>query len=643
MRRFYLTCFLLFAALIAAAQTLPQKNDKWQGYNRIFTTIAGHSAYYVKPAQALPGNPWIWRTSSGYHPEVYSILLAKGFYLAFLSFDDQYGIPAAMQVYDKYYNYLTDTLHLATRVCMEGETRGALYAMAWAKRNPDKVTCVYAETPDYDFKSWPGRRKSSSGDTIALRELKHLFHFTEEQAIAFKDNPVDNLAGLAAFKVPVFNVVGIHDKLAPYADNTGLFIDQYVALGGPTTVYPVTEGPEELQGHHFPLKHAALYAQFIYDNSYPVKDIIPYKDYINVRGGLGNFYRAAVINKRATIAFLGGSITHNSGWRDMVCSYLRERFPETDFHFIAAGIPSLGSLPHVFRVQRDVLDSGKVDLMFIEAAVNDKGTDSLVQVRSLEGIVRHARKVNPAMDMALLELADPGSFSRYSKGQVPREVANHELVAEHYGLPSLNMAKEAYEKIKNQEFIWKDDFKDIHPALYGQTLYFESIKKMLQICLNGTASVAVKNYKLPALLDKNSFTSGSYYDIKNAKTDAGWTIDEKWHPVTHLELRPGFYDVPVLSSSTPGSTLTLAFKGTAVGIAVASGPESGTISYDIDNGPYKEIDLYTNASGALYLPLYILLGSGLNNGNHTLTIKLTDKRNRKSEGTACHIVHFFKN
>jgi sialidase-1 len=574
-----------------------------------------------------------------------TILLAKGFYVAYLSFDNQYGSPAAMQIWDNFYNYLTDTLHLATKVCLEDVSRGALYALAWAKRNPDKVTCIYSETPVYDFKSWPGGKEKSPGDTAAWRQLKQIFHFTEEQAIAYKDNPVDNLAGLAAFKVPVFNVIGIHDKLAPYADNTGLFVERYTAVGGPVAVYPVTEGPEELQGHHFPLKHAQQYADFIYGNTYPVKNIIPYTDYIKIRGGLANFYYAAMINKKATVAFLGGSLTHNPGWRDMVCNYLKERFPETDFHFIAAGIPSLGSLPHTFRLQQDVLDTGKIDLMFIEAAGNDRvnATDSLTQVRSLEGIVRHARKSNPMMDMILVEFAVPDVFGYYDKGITPAEITNHELVASHYALPSANISKEVYDKIKNHELNWKDDFKDVHPAPYGQELYFESLKKMLEMCLKYKSPVAAKNYKMPPLLDKNSFLNGSYYDIKNAKTDVSWTIDPKWHPATRLELRPGFFDVPVLSSSTPGAMLKLPFKGNAIGIAVASGPESGIISYSIDNAPYKEIDLYTYASNALYLPWYILLGDGLHNGNHTLIIKLTGKKNKKSEGTACHIVHFFKN
>jgi len=642
MNKTLLVCLVLFMSLAASGQ----KSDKWQGYDRTFITIGNHTGYYVKPAKALPGNPWVWRASfPDYHPAVDTILLSRGFYVAYLSIDNQYGSPGAMQVWDKFYNYLTDTLHLATKVCLEDVSRGALYALAWAKRNPDKVSCIYSETPVYDFKSWPGGKGKGPGDTAAWRQLKEVYHFTEEQALAYKDNPVDNLEGLAAFKVPVLNVTGIHDQLAPFAENTSPFVERYTALGGPVAIYPVTEGPEELQGHHFPIKHAINYADFIYYNSYPVKKVLPYTNYIHVRKGTGNFYNAAAIGKKATVAFLGGSITDNPGWRQMVCAYLRERFPEIDFHFIAAGIPSLGSLPHAFRLQRDVLDSGKVDLMFVEAAVNDRtnGTDSLTQVKALEGIVRHALKSSPLMDIVMMEFADEDKFGDYRKGKTPIETFNHELVANHYGLPSIDLAKEAYDKIQNKELNWKDDFKDVHPAPYGQALYFETIKKLLEICLNGTAPVKNKPTLVRSSLNKTSFVNGSYYSIKNAKVDGNWTLDESWKPTDHLPTRKGFVNVPVLSSATPGATLRLQFKGSAIGIAVISGADAGMISWSVDGEPFKLIDLFTKWSNSLYIPWYILLKGDLHQGTHTLTIKISEQHNKASKGNNCHLVYFLKN
>lgn len=635
--------FLFVCLFITAVHAQPAKTDQWHGYERTYLSIEGHKAYYVKPVKALDGHPWVWRASfPDWHTEIDSILLSKGFYIAYLNVDDQYGSPAALQLWDKLYYYLTDTLGLSARPAIEAVSRGTLYAIGWAKRNPDKVSCVYAETPVYDIKSWPGGKGKGPGDAAAWKQLKEVYHFTEQQALNYHDNPVDSLEGLASFKVPVINVIGINDKLAPREENTDVFVKNYTLLGGPAIIYPVTEGPQELQGHHFPVKHAAEYAQLVYNYSYPVKKLLPYSNYYHIRDGISHFYHKLTKEKQATIAFLGGSITFNPGWRDKLCMYLKERFPDTKFRFIKAAIPSLGSLPHAFRLQRDLLDSGKVDLMFVEAAVNDRGSgvDSISQLRSLEGIVRHAKRSNPAMDIVFMEFADTYKTRDFNKGIVPAEVARHETVAEYYRLPSIDQAKEVAEKINNKEFSWTDDFKDIHPAPFGQELYFQSIKAFLEQSFTHPFN---KPAYYPAALNKFSFDKGHYSDIARAKHDANWVLNPNWKPSNNQSTREGFVNVPMLTTEKAGATLTYSFKGNAVGIAIISGNDAGMINYQIDNSPAKKIDLFTEWSGWLHLPYYILLGGGLHSGAHTLTITTLAEKNPDSKSNACRIVHFFVN
>jgi sialidase-1 len=647
LNRKYLIGFILisfFLPVAKAQDNTAAKTTRWQGFEQVHVTIQGHKAYYVKPAKPLPGNPWVWRTSfPDWHTEMDSLLLSRGFHVVFLNVDDQYGAPSAMRVYDKFYTYLTDTIKLASKTAIEGVSRGGLYALNWAKRNPDKVSCIYAETPVYDFKSWPGGKGTGPGGADEWKQLKEVYGFTEQQALDYKDNPVDNLEGLASFKVPVLNVIGLDDKLAPPAENSLLFAQRYIALGGPVSTYPATEGPQVMQGHHFPIKHAAEYAGFIYYNSYPVKAPLAYDKYFTVRGGVSNFYKAVNTDKKATVAFLGGSITFNPGWRDKVCTYLKETFPQTQFTFIAAGIPSLGSLPHTFRLQQDVLAAGKTDLLFLEAAVNDRvnKTDSLTQVRALEGIIRHAKNSNPKMDIVLMEFADPDKTTDYNNNITPVEIINHEMVAARYNLPSINIAKEVRDKINNKEFDWNDDFKDLHPSPFGQELYFANIKKLLEVSAN--TSVKTNSAKLPVPLNNANFEYGSYYNIGNAKHDNLWAIADNWQPADGLATRPGFVNVPMLVTEKAGAELTLPFKGTAVGMAVVSGSDAGIVSYSIDGLPFKDIDLYTPWSGMLHLPWYVLFSGNLKNGSHTLKIKISANKNSGSKGHACRIVNFLVN
>ncbi len=635
-------CFFLSVK----AQDKPTATQ-WKGFEKTTFLIDGHQAYYVKPAHSLPGNPWVWRSSfPDWHTDMDSILLTRGFYIAYINVDDQYGSPQSLQVWDKFYYYLINKMSFAPKAALEAVSRGGLYAYGWAKRNPDKVICIYAETPVCDIKSWPGGKEKGIGDTALWSQLKRAYHFTEQQAIAYHDNPIDNLEGLASFRVPILHVIGLNDKWAPPAENTYPLAQNYVAAGGAISIYPVTKGPQELQGHHFAIDRPDYYASFIYDNSFPVKKILPYSNYYEKANQLRNFYNAVSTKKEVTVTFLGGSITYNPGWRPKVYQYLQERFPNTIFHFIAAGIPSLGSLPHVFRLQHDVLDSGKTDLLFVEAAVNDRvnGTDSITQVRDLEGIIRHAKKSNPDMDIVTMAFADPEKTGDYNKGIIPVEIKNHQLVAQHYNLPFINIAKEVRDKINNKEFSWDDDFKDLHPAAFGQELYFATIKSLLNDCFDNPPTGTNSNKAtLPQPLNKGSFANGNYYNITNARYKTGWAIDNNWKPADGLSTRDGFVNIPVLSSNTPGAELSLPFAGTAVGIAIVSGGDAGIISYSVDDHPEKTIDLYTQWSSFLHLPWYVLLGSDLKPGKHILKIRISEQKNSASKDHACRIVNFLVN
>lgn len=387
----------------------------------------------------------------------------------------------------------------------------------------------------------------------------------------------------------------------------------------------------------------AIYFAIPVNAQQPAKGELPYGDYYEKRGGINNFL-SAVAKKRATVAFLGGSITFNPGWRDMVTTYLKETYPQTRFRFIAAGIPSLGSLPHAFRLKRDVLDSGRVDLLFLEAAVNDRvnRTDSLTQIRDLEGIVRHAKRSNPRIDIVMMSFADLEKNNDYAKGKIPAEVFNHELVATRYNLPSINLAKEVYDKIHNKEFNWDADFKDLHPSPFGQQLYFANIKSLLQkLAAKHVRKMALK--ALPKPLNAANFEHGNYYNIANATHDENWAIDNNWAPKDSLGTRPGFVNVPMLVTEKAGAELTLPFAGTAVGMGIVSGADAGIVSYALDGGEYKDIDLYTAWSGGLHLPWYVLFSGGLKKGNHVLKLKIADKHNINSKGNACRIVYFFRN
>lgn len=249
-------------------------------------------------------------------------------------------------------------------------------------------------------------------------------------------------------------------------ENTYILANKYIRLGGPATIYPNTLGKQTLKGHHFPIDDLNAGANFI-RNSYPeVNPKLEGSTFHTLRNKLHNAQMIFEREKKGRVAFLGGSITQGGGWRDSICAYLQKRFPETQFEFIAAGISSMGSTPGAFRFERDVLAKGKVDLLFEDAAVNDRanGFGPETQVLGMEGIVRHARESNPAIDIVMMHFVDPEKMTEYRKGITPPEILNHEKVAAHYGLSTINLAKEVTDRIDNGEFTWEKDFKNLHPS-----------------------------------------------------------------------------------------------------------------------------------------------------------------------------------
>ncbi|OCX52491.1 hypothetical protein BEL04_13595 [Mucilaginibacter sp. PPCGB 2223] len=375
------------------------------------------------------------------------------------------------------------------------------------------------------------------------------------------------------------------------------------------------------------------------------KTLLKSEAYIKRFGDLSNTLYLIKTEKTASVVFFGGSITHNPGWRDKVGAYLQQSFPDTKFNLLNAGIPSLGSLPHAFRIKQDVLSKGKVDLMFLETAVNDRGngTNEQTQRRALEGIIRHVLKTNPYANIVMMAFVDPDKMKDYSAGKIPPEVQIHEDMAKMYHLPLINLAKEVTDRVNAGEFTWEKDFKNLHPSPFGQEIYFRTMKQLLSVELAKPAPVKLMPSYLPAQADALAYADGNYLAVGKATKLNGFTLDTNWKPADSVHTRPGFVNVPALVGEKPGASFELSFTGQTIGVAVVSGPDAGMVKYTIDGKSYPELELYTQWSKSLHLPWYLLLGDGLQPGKHLLRLEISADKNEKSKGTACRIVYFLVN
>jgi len=296
-------------------------------------------------------------------------------------------------------------------------------------------------------------------------------------------------------------------------------------------------------------------------------------EFFVLRGDLNNCRIRFERDKVGRVVFLGGSITHNSGWRDMTCEYLRKRFPETKFEFINAGIPSTGSVPGAFRLLRDVFGTDgtdgevkQVDLLFEEAAVNDSsnGRSAEQMTRGMEGIVRHARKLNPQIDVVVMHFVDPSKIDDYRAGRTPVVVQQHEAVAKHYDTTSIHLAREVQMRIDAGEFTWEKDFRNLHPSPFGQKLYAATIARMLDKAWSKplAANVASVDHPLPRPIDPQSYDSAELRPISSATDLAGFTLVDNCDPrkPSGGGVRPGFVNVPMLSARSRATASRLTSK-----------------------------------------------------------------------------------
>ncbi len=620
--------------------------QEWNGYERVDFELGGRASLVVLPKTPAEGKPWIWRMRFfGHEPQADIALLGKGFHVAFTDMPDLYGGLQAMAHMDAFYARVRAEYGLAEAVVLEGFSRGGLSAFNWPARNPDKVAAIYVDAPVCDIRSWPGGKGKGNGSPDDWERCKTVYGLTEETAAGFAENPIDHLQPIAEAKIPILSVCGETDSSVPLGENTRVVETRYRELGGEITVIAKPHN----EHHPHSLADPTRIVNFVLASVGMTDALLPAArtpygyDYYALRGGLENCRAVFEREKKGRVAFLGGSITYGGAWRDHVCDDLRQRFPETEFEFINAGIPSFGSTPGAFRIERDVLSRGKIDLLFEEAAVNDPGNGrtAVEQLRGMEGIVRHARIANPRLDVILLHFVDPGKIAEINAGKTPEVIASHERVAEHYALPSIDLAKEVTERIHAGEFTWADDFKDLHPSPFGHQIYADSIARMLDAAWAGGAAAETVAYALPAPLDEKSYFRGRLIDVSEARTESPWHIDPKWRTTDGVPSR--INDVLMLICEEPGKWLRLRFEGTAVGFYLAAGPDAGIVEHSIDGAPIESRDLFTAWSGGLHLNWVQVLAADLEPGEHELLMRMSESKNERSKGHAVRIAHFVAN
>lgn len=262
----------------------------------------------------------------------------------------------------------------------------------------------------------------------------------------------------------------------------------------------------------------------------------------------------------------------------------------------------------------------------------------------MEGEVRHALESNPEMDIVMLHFIYDPFIPMIARRQMPDVILNHERVANHYLIPSINLCQEIGERMQNGEFTW-DEFGGTHPKPFGHKFYAAAIGHLFDEMWKGVSPEGtIAAHDIPAKpLDAYSYYNGDFIALEKAHLNKGWKLVDNWHPDNKAGKRNGFVDVPMLEATRPGDQLTLDFRGKAIGIFCVSGPSAGILEYSVDGAPFKELDTFTEWSHNLYIPWVYMLETELKDTDHKLVLRISKKKNPASQGTECQIRNFVVN
>ncbi len=364
---------------------------------------------------------------------------------------------------------------------------------------------------------------------------------------------------------------------------------------------------------------------------------------IHVRSDFTNTRLRIAGGEVVRVVYLGGSITEHGQWPGQVGDGLTRRFPKAKLDFVNAGISSYDSTSDAFRFDRDVAAAGRVDVLFIDCAVNDlhNRRGEVERVRAMEGIIRKARRHNRYMDIVVLHFADWPHVQDYAAGRTPAIIASHEKVAAHYGVSTIDLARRVADDINAKRYAWKD-FGGAHPSPFGHKIYSETIAKFFDSVWAAALPKGTKPTKRPMPsrpLDAFNYERGRLLKLTEARIVKGWKI----LPRPGVGTRPRHRDASFIVATEPGAELSLTFTGRAIGYLGVFGPDCGMTEYRIDDGPWKTHDPFTRWSPRQHLGWTYVLEAELPDGEHVLTLRTSDKKNERSKGHACRIRRFIAN
>ncbi len=314
---------------------------------------------------------------------------------------------------------------------------------------------------------------------------------------------------------------------------------------------------------------------------------------IRLREGCPNIIKKMNSGQTVRIGYFGGSITAQAGWRVQTLDWFKRSWPNAKISEINAAIGGTGSDLGVFRVDYDVLRHDP-DLVFVEFAVNDGGAPPEIIWRNMEGIVRKIWRHNSKTDIMFVYTYRLGNEKDILNGNCPQSSSAMELLADFYGIPSVNFMVPTVAAEQNGKLVYKTDVQPenkiwfstdgVHPRPEGHEIYTAAVAEAFTQLKEKNADTVDYHNKLNSCFVHNNNEQAKAFDLQESMLSGQWTKMNSKNPLFGFSNRLG---ENIYTSGTPGSKLSFKFKGSTVKIYDLLGPNGGQVWITVDGKKSK--------------------------------------------------------
>ncbi len=348
---------------------------------------------------------------------------------------------------------------------------------------------------------------------------------------------------------------------------------------------------------------------------YQVRDGIPNSQYFLRENRVGNQY----------LFFIGNSVLAGRGLKNKGLRYsaqmvkgLKKHFPEASMRETRHIQPG-GSWFGLFRCSRGQAVYGEVicsgHLAILDFAADDRHVPVEQVKTSLEGLVRQVTRYRATHSRILVYTLTPEMLAAYRQGETPPYIDVSERIAAHYGIPSLNLAKVAADKIIAGEISFEDFSTDgINPTDAGARIYAEAALEFIDALMTAyPIPEKPTRYSLPERLFPDTNDNGRIVAYENPLVKRVGA----WAPGQASPIGPFRH---VLVCKEQGATLSLKFKGSEIGIIDVVDRDSADVAYSVDGAAFQQLAA-PDVTGPTMRPVSLVKGLD-RTAEHELVLKV---------------------